>query len=472
MNSPFERAAQLRPASAMRVAAVAALTLATLASVADAQEAALPAASPLDAYVAEALRANLGLRQRRLALEQREAGALEARGRYLPTLAVDARYSESSGNVVDIGRLVNPAYRTLNQLTGSSAFPTNVDARLPVTQDTRLRLTQPLFQPAIRHNHQLARAQERMAGTELRGAARQLAASVQAAYLDHARATRVAALYRNTLPLVAENLRVNERLVEAGRATPDVVFRARAEQADVEQQLRAAEAREGATRRAFNLLLDRDLATPLPLTADSLLDPGPLPSAESALRLAERGREELQQLDVGADAARAQSRLARAGFLPAVVAAIDYGVQGTQYSFARDQDYALATLSVSWNLFNGGQDRARVQQASLEQSRLDVQRRAAGRQVALDVETAHENAVVAERAVATAEKRLESAEQSFRLVQRRHAEGLATLVEFIDARTSYTNAGLNRVLTRYDYLVRRVELDRAAALTPLPSLDR
>ena len=65
--------------------------------------------------------------------------------------------------------------------------------------------------------------------------------------------------------------------------------------------------------------------------------------------------------------------------------------------------------------------------------------------------------------------RLASAERSYALVARRYGEGMATLVELLDARTAFTAAGLNRIVTTYDYWTRRVELERAAALYALPA---
>jgi outer membrane protein TolC len=75
--------------------------------------------------------------------------------------------------------------------------------------------------------------------------------------------------------------------------------------------------------------------------------------------------------------------------------------------------------------------------------------------------------VVARSAIATAEARLAAARRSFELVRRRYEEGLATQVEFIDARTTYTGAELNRVATIYRYAIRYVDLERAAVLRDL-----
>jgi outer membrane protein TolC len=51
-------------------------------------------------------------------------------------------------------------------------------------------------------------------------------------------------------------------------------------------------------------------------------------------------------------------------------------------------------------------------------------------------------------------------------VRRRAEEGLASPLELSQARTQRTAAELNAVFTAYDYYLRRVELDRAAALYP------
>ena len=63
-----------------------------------------------------------------------------------------------------------------------------------------------------------------------------------------------------------------------------------------------------------------------------------------------------------------------------------------------------------------------------------------------------------------ARDRVASARRTFELVSRRRAEGAASQIDFLDARTAYTRAELNLILTRQSYAVRAAELERAAAL--------
>jgi outer membrane protein TolC len=143
---------------------------------------------------------------------------------------------------------------------------------------------------------------------------------------------------------------------------------------------------------------------------------------------------------------------------------LDYGYQGNDLGFSGDDDFVMASVVVSWSLFEGGRHGANRQAARADVDRSLAMRRQAEEMVRLDVQQAYESAVVARGAIDAAEARLASAERTFGLVRRKYEEGVASQIEFIDARVALTNAELNRVLTIYRYGVRWVELERAAAL--------
>jgi outer membrane protein TolC len=421
---------------------------------------------PLGHLVAEALRSNLGLEGERLAERRATAQVREARGLFFPSVELDSRYSHFD-DVTNLGDLVNPAYAALNQLMGTNRFPTNIDVTLPQRHESRLRLSQPLFNEGIRANYALARARQDGQRMELAAAARRLAADVQIGYLQEASARRVAEIYDATLVLVQENQRVAERLLDAGRATPEAVYRARAERADVEQQLAEARERHLAAARALNRILRRPLDAAVDVIPDSAFDLPVDITADSAVAHALAGREELRQGAAGERTALAGRRVATAAFLPSVAVAVDYGFQGRDLAFRSEDDYWAASLVVSWNLFNGGRDAARRAAAGYEVDRARIERRDLADRIELEVRTAHEAAAVAHGAVATADARLEAARRTFTLVRRRFEEGVASPIEFVDARTVYTSAELNRVVTAYRYVMRWVDLERAAALRTL-----
>src|SRR6266581_3492146 len=368
---------------------------------------------PLGELVTEALRTNLGLEGERLAERRVAAEVREARGLFFPSLGLQSRYSRLGG-VPNIGDLINPAYATLNQLTGTSRFPTNINFTLPQAHESRLELVQPVFNLGIVANYAVAGARADGQRMQLAAAARQLAADVQ------------------------------QQLAEAR-----------------EQQLAAA--------RALNRIVRRPLDAPVEAVPDSVFERLPLDiTADSAVARALAAREELRQADAGVRAAQASGRAATAAFFPSVSVALDYGFQGPDIAFRSSNDFWLASVVVSWNLFNGGRDAARASEAGYEADRARTQRQDLADRIALQVRTAHEAAAVARSAITTADARLEAARRTFELVRRRYEEGVASPIEFVDARTAYTSAQLNRVLTAYRYAMRWVELERAAALREVP----
>jgi outer membrane protein TolC len=416
--------------------------------------------------VVEALRHNLGLDAERLAVRRTGAEVREARGAFFPAVTLAARYSEQHGTL-NLGDLLNPAFAALNELRGTSDFPTNLDLTLPLAHETRLRVTQPVFNEAIRQGYALARHRHAAQRASLRVAARRLAAEVQIAYVTLAAARNAAAVYASSLALVAENERVTERLLAAGRGTPDAVYRARAERSDVAQRLAEAREQVDAAARGLNRILGRPLDAAAPTIPDSALAFELAIAEDSAVGRALARREELLQLDAGIRTAGAAVGLATAAFLPSVAFAVDYGFQGTEVRFDGATDYWVASVVVSWNLFTGGRDVARRAAARAEADRQRAIRRDLADRVRLEVRQAYAAAVVARAAIATADDRVAAARRTFDLVRRRYDEGVASQIEFLDARTQLTNAELNRTLTAHRYAIRYLELERAAALRPL-----
>lgn len=458
--------------NAATAAAIVVLTLALImAATVEAQT--VPAAGAtaralLDGYVNEALSANLAIAQQNAALRRASQSVREANGRFLPSLGVNARYSEFSG-VVNIGQFINPAYAALNQLIGQERFPTNVAATLPFRQETKLELSMPLFNDALFGARAAARAQRDLVGSGRHAAMRQLAADVQQAWLGYATTVRAVETLEATIPVLEENVRVSERLIQNGQATPDVLLRARAERSELLQQLEETRRQREAARRGFNLLRNAPDDAPVVLASDSTLTDLASVDRESVLARALQRREELAQTGSLIEIARAQERVATSAFLPNLSLGASYGVQGDAYRFDRNNDVGLASLVLGWNLFNGTQDAARREQARASRTEAEFRRREAERAVRRDVLNAWDAVQAARTNLVTADDRYAAAQRAFSLVQRRYAEGLATHIEFLSARSAFTGAALNQVITRFSVATRIVDLERAAALRTLPN---
>lgn len=458
----------------------AAFVCALAAPAARAQEAPLrPVGEVIDSYVAEGLHSNLSLRTQALEIERSLAGLDAARARFLPKLALEARYTRADGGreiELPLGTLLNPVYGTLNQLLAAQGRPApfvpidDLSFRLQREreQDTRLTLRQPLYSPAIPAAVRAQRAQYEAADFGRVAVARRLKRDIAVAYLDWLGASRSVDVVQASLELLRENLRVNESLFANGRITQDQVLRARAELLAVEQQLREATQGRAQARSYVNFLLNRALDEPLE-TADVGGEIARATGDLTTLRAAAlASRPELEQLDRTRRAAEAQVGVARSQLLPTLSLGADAGTQGERYEFGRGRNFSMISLLLNWQFFDGGANRAQLRGARAAARQAATQREQLEQQIQLEVQTALDRLTTTSDSLATATARADAARAGFRIASRKRDEGAISQVEFIDARTALTSAELNLNVTRFQLLARQAELDYATAAGTLP----
>jgi outer membrane protein TolC len=123
-----------------------------------------------------------------------------------------------------------------------------------------------------------------------------------------------------------------------------------------------------------------------------------------------------------------------------------------------------ASAVLSWNLFKGFQNKSKIKQSKLEMEMADQKLEEAKKQIELQVVNTVNELLAAEKGIDAAESRLKSAKEGFRLVNRKYDEGQASQLEFIDARTTLTQAEENLIISRYRYLTAFAEFEKAAAI--------
>lgn len=436
--------------------------------------------APIEALVAEALQSNLALAGESLEVERAAARLAEARSHFLPRLDLSARYTVADGGrTIDfpVGDLLNGAYATLNQYLASQGqparFPTVENQSISLLrsreQDTHLRVTQPLYAPEIKRGVSAARSGLAAREAQLAAFRRQLRAEVEAACYRHLQATAAVSIYESALALVEESLRVNRSLARNDKVTDDVVLRAEAEVAAVRQQHAEALAARELARRYVNFLLNRPLESVLPPLDETGISNYAATLCAVEIPVADAGqREELASLRHARSAARSAADAVQARKLPTLALAVDAGSQGESYRTGNGSGYAMGSLVLDWNLFDGQQRRSQIAQARIDERQVARQLSAAEQQLALQVQQTRDEFATARTALAAASLRREAARAAYRLVARREAEGLANQLTVLDARNTLTLSELNYVVILSRLATAAADFDRAAALTPLP----
>lgn len=436
-----------------------------------------------EACVQEALTSNLALGRRAIDVEQARARLDEVRSAYQPRVDLVARYSlADGGRTIDFptGDLLNNVYATLNDYLVSqgkaAAFPTIGNQSIPLLraheQETKLRLTQPLYHPAISRG---TRAQSAaLAGEEASLAAyrRELRYTVLAAYYRYAQAEAAVRIYGSASEVTAEALRVDRMLHDNGQLTEDRVLRAEADDLTVRGQ-RADALRDANTARAWvNFLLNRPLDAKVE-TADTdelarLTDR--MERAASPAGIGAERREELVAIDRAAAAAEASEGVARAGRLPTVALQVEGGIQGENYRTGSGADFVQGSVVAELNLWDGRERASQVRQARLARRAVELQRDELARRLAFELQQARDEWTAALDGFRAAERRAEASARAFKLVAEQQREGLVAQLGFLDARNEATRAELGREVARARLLTAAAALDRAAALTPIKTL--
>jgi outer membrane protein len=426
---------------------------------------ALPAQNPyLESCIREGLESNQGLKQKQLDYAGDLITLKEAKGLFLPDLSLNARYTLAQGGRMiefPVGDLMNPVYSTLNMLTASQSFPEIENQEFqfyrPTEHETKLSLVQPIFSSDIVQNYRIQKELTEISRIDVERYKRELIKEITQAYYAYKKAHNLLALADTSRSLVAENLRVSQRLFENDKVTKDAVYRSESELSKVEVQQAQAHNMVEASRAYFNFLLNRSLDALVELMAE--IPAAPAVSLEEATMLALQNRDELMQIEQYMQLNQHVTALHRGKNIPGVYGVVDYGFQGEQYSFTDEDDFILASLVMKWNLFQGTTNHQKVLQSKIEREKLEELFQETQQQISLEVINHFYGLQAAYESVESAGKQTRSAMRAYDLISRKYSEGQSSLLELIDARTSLTNAAANSIIARSEYYIRLADFE-------------
>lgn len=430
--------------------------------------------SILESYIREGFTNNLALKQKQLNYNRSLQVLNQAKALFFPDLGFSARFTVADGGrSIDfpIGDLLNPVYTTLNQLTHSQQFPQVENQQVyfirPTEQETKFSLLQPLFRPDIFFNYKIRKDLSEAVFIDVEIYKRELVREIKTACFNYLKTVKALTLFDQTLVVVRENVRVNESLFANDKVTMDVVYRSRAELSKVERQLAEARDYHERARSYFNFLLNKPLKSEIVILSDSLLMVREQVSEEQALKTALMNREELRQLNKYQSASANHIRLYQFNKAPTLGLGVDYGIQGETYALGPDSDFLFASVVMRWSIFKGFENRSKIREATISLDILEKQYQEVENQISLQVNDAWYGEVTARETVAAALAENESASRAFDLISKRYYQGQASLLEFIDARSDMTSAGLSLIIARYDYEISLAEIERALATYPI-----
>ena len=264
-------------------------------------------------------------------------------------------------------------------------------------------------------------------------------------------------------------------LVRNGVATRSDALLASVRAGDVEAQLAEARGAVSTARRQLALVLGRadgdaaDLAAPATLPASARIR---AVVAADTLAVADGARADVQAARLGLDAARADRRRARAAYLPRVNSFARYDWNSPDLPYGGNRNWTVGVMATVPLLGSAG-ELSDVRATAAREAAARAQAEGAVARAALEVEQSRTTLAVALQRLDIAERAAVQSAEAHRIVERKYAGGLATVVELLDAQAVETGSALALSAARYGAIVAAAERRQALGGDPatLAELD-
>jgi outer membrane protein TolC len=263
-----------------------------------------------------------------------------------------------------------------------------------------------------------------------------------------------------------EALRISQRKFNAGSATKFDVLTTQVRLSNARNHLTDTLASLEKQENGLRQLLGWDLGTPLALSGDFDADT-PAISESQAIADGLHNRPEMKIALDDEHTSRLQLDAADKGNNPTLAAQVTGGMEnGVVPYLYQNRNYVVAGLSLDVPIFTGRRvegDRleanAGVRSAQAREHELD-------QTITTEVADAYSDLNAARSRLGNADTVVEQASEALTLAQTRYANGVITNFELLDAQSASRSAELSRLQARYDCVLARQAVARAAGVAP------
>ena len=448
-----------RPLLRERVAIIGALLWLGLSSgIASAQT---PAASAQNLTLADAVRLAL---QKNPTVQAADAyaqavheGIAEAKAARLPRVDFSEGFTRGNNPVYVFGGLL-----TQRQFTASDFGLNFLNTPPPLDIfHTQFTAALPLYDAGQTGRRiQDAKLSAQGAGENGQRTRQEVIFNVVKAYTDELLARESARVAEAAVKSAQSDLHRAEARQEQGLAVPSDLLSAQVQLAQAQDGLLQAQNAVDLAHAGLNVAMgiSEDAATSIqPGLKETSFEAGSLAERQQrALNL----RPDLREANLGAERAANGQSMARAEFLPKVNLFSSWE-EDNQTFLTRGGNNWTAGVSLNFNIFDGGANRARLAAARFRRSQAQAQVAQMAAAVKLQVREAYLNLNTSHQRVEVSRQAQAQAEESLRIIQNRYEAGLATITDLLQVETAHVSAQKNYLNALFDYRLSYAALELA-----------
>lgn len=375
-------------------------------------------------------------------LSTADARVRSTRGAWLPNL----NFTSSASNFFSEGQRVDP---TTGQIVTSNSSNTSISGSV----SSNIELFDGFRRSA---DSRAARATQESAIESLDDARFQQRLVTTNQFFDVLAAVQLVRVREASVRRAEEQLNVSVARLRAGAAIRSDSLRslvtlgtARIQLIAAQTQLATAEANLGRLVGADGRVTAQDDSAHYRLVT---VDP-------EALRIEATNRSpQVRAAEASARAARASVGVARAGYWPTLALSGSASLNGSQqndYNFLQQRNVAL---QLSWNVFNRFQREQNIATQQANALTADANAAEARRQVLANLTTRLAELDAARVRIGITQTSLAAATEDLRVQQERYRLGVATIVDVLTSQEALTQAEVDAVNARFDYLRAKAQI--------------
>ncbi|MEW5917949.1 MAG: TolC family protein [Gemmatimonadota bacterium] len=401
-------------------------------------------------------------------LAQRADATRALRG-ILPTLRADAGYLRTTDPVAVFGT-------TLRQrsITAQDFDPARLNFPSPAPNYTAaLVLEQPLFNADALLGRNAAGSLSRASAADSRWTAIDTRVEIVRAYYGAILAGHEVATLDAALRAAREHVRQAEALVKNGLVTPADALLASVKAGEVETALIEARGRAATAHAGLAVALgtpsDTTIALPLRLPSNDVITTL-AHASRSATTL--RERDDVVAAQLRSKAAQQDAARAKSLYLPRINSFARYDWNAANQPFTGTKNWTVGVMA-SWTPFAGAYELAELQATGGRRQAADAAREGAQARADLELAKSAVELDVGLARLAIAQRSQQQSADAHRIVARKYAGGIASIVELLDAAAAETASRLGEAAARYALINAVATRQRAigADLSAMSALD-
>lgn len=273
---------------------------------------------------------------------------------------------------------------------------------------------------------------------------------------------------KEEIAALEEALRISEKKFGAGSATKFDVLTTEVRLANARNHLTDTLAALDKQENGLRELLGRQLGEPLDIAGDFDADAPVIPESV-AIADGLRNRPEMKLAQDAEQTARLKHDAADRGNRPTLAAQVTGGVEnGMLPSLYDNKGYVSAGVSLEVPILTGRRVTGERMEAQAGVRSAQARERELNDTITTDVANAYSDLNAAKARLASADTIVAQAKEALALAQTRYANGVITNFELLDAQSSLRAAELGRLQARYDCVLARQAVARAAGVAPQP----